>query len=150
MASIEVVPFIWLLCPSSQGTKEPKRCARRSSSPHLRVHFHPVVEASRERPETVLGRVVSAYRSVEVVGVALGPRLVGLLRAETCARCEDGVEQARREALVDDQRLGRSPGDQVPCRVLGGVQDYVRYGLRLVDRGDANRFHAELGASLVK
>ena len=34
--------------------------------------------------------------------------------------------------------------------MLGGVQDHVRHGLWLVDRRDAHRLDAELGASLVE
>ena len=53
-----------VLRPSSQGGQEPQRRARRSPSPHRRMHLQPVVEAPRERPEAVLGRVASAYRGV--------------------------------------------------------------------------------------
>jgi hypothetical protein len=85
---------------------------------------------------------VSPYWAVEVVRIILGSRLVRLLRAETRSRRQDSVEHARGEALVEDQRLGRSPGEQVPRRVLGGAQDYVRYGLWLVDRRYADRLDA--------
>src|SRR3712207_9541611 len=40
--------------------------------------------------------------------------------------------------------------DALPIWVLGGVEDYVRHGLRLVDRRDAHRLDAQLGAPLVE
>ena len=93
--------IVLVLGPSSQDTQESQRCSHRSPSLHCWVHLQPVVETSRERPEAVLGLVVSSYRSVQVVGVVLGPRLVGHLGAETRPRCEDGVEHARGEALIE-------------------------------------------------
>jgi len=45
------------------------------------MHLHSVVEAARERPEAVLGRVPVSGRT-EVVRVDLGARLVGHLEAE--------------------------------------------------------------------
>src|SRR5215212_7195966 len=66
--------LVRVLRPSSKGSKEPqRRHARDNPSPHPRMHLQPVVEAARERPESVLGRVVSLYRSVEIAGVPLRP-----------------------------------------------------------------------------
>ncbi len=56
----------------------------------------------------------------------LGPRLLGLLQAESRPRREDGVGDALAEALVEDQRLCGTPGDEVSHRVLSRVEDYVR------------------------
>src|SRR5215211_1587071 len=138
------------LRPSLQGSQHSQGCAHRSPSPHRRVHLQPVVEASRECPEAVLGRVVSLYTGVEVVRIILRSRLLGLLRAEPCARRQDSVEHARGEALVEDQRLGCSSGDEITYRVLSCVEDHVRHSLRLVDRRHAHRLDAELGTPLVE
>src|SRR5215212_7684594 len=138
------------LRPSLQGSQEPYRRAHRSPSPHHRVHLQPVVEASRECPEAVPRCVMSLYSGVEVVRIILRPRLLGLLRAEPRARRQDSVEHTRGEALVEDQRLSCSTRDEITRRVLSCVQDYIRHGLWLVDRWDAHRFDAELGASLIE
>ena len=99
-----------ILRPPSQGDQQSQRRASRSPSPHHRVHLQPVVEAPRERPEAVFGRVVSPYRGVQVVGVLLGPRLVSLLQGESCPRRENGSSMRGGEALVEDQRLGGAAG----------------------------------------
>jgi hypothetical protein len=114
------------------------------------MRLPPVVEAPRERPEAFLRHVVFSYRGVQVIRIVLRPWLVGFLGADTRSCCEDGIKHERGEALVDDQHLGGAPGDEVACRVLGGVEDYVRYGLRLVDRRDAHQPDTKLGAPFVE
>ena len=52
--------------------------------------------------------------------------------------------------MVDDQRLGSVPGDEIACVVLGSVQDHVRHSLRLVDRRDTHRLDAKLGVPFVE
>src|SRR5215203_2713608 len=106
------------------------------------MDLQPVVETPGKCPEAVLRGVVPYHWAVEVVRIILGSRLVGLLRGESRPRRQDGVEHARGEALVEDQRLRCSTRDEVAHRVLGGVEDYVRDGFGLIDRRDAHRLYA--------
>ncbi len=142
--------LVSVLRHSSQGCQDSQRRTGDDPAPHQRVHLQPVVEAPRERPEAVSGRVMSLYRAVEVVRIILGPRLVGQLGTETHARAEDSIHQTGRKTLVDDQGLSGAPGDEIASRVLGCVEDYVRHGLRLVDRRDAYRLYAELSTPLIE
>jgi hypothetical protein len=71
-----------VLLSSPQATQEPQHGTYRSPSRYHRMHLHSVVEATRELPEVVLGRVVYPYRGVQLVPVDLGARLVVHLGAE--------------------------------------------------------------------
>lgn len=83
-------------------------------------------------------------------GCPARPLILTLLRFETHARREDGVHQARREALVEDHRLRGATGDEVAGRMLGGVEDDVRDDARFVDRWQTHRLDSQLGARFVE
>src|SRR5688572_21100462 len=90
---------------------------------------------------------VGRHRFVEVIRAAVDRR-VRALRVE-CPPLHVHVGETWCESR-GTQLGARSAGDQLPKRVLGGMQNHVGDDLWCIDRWNGLRLHPQVGASLLE